>query len=276
MKIYAAVTAAFLLASNATPVRAQAVAVREREGLVHGFLSLSTLEGKALADGDLFQTVDGERVTSRLAFRFRDGSTSDETSVFTQGKTFRLISNHVVQKGPAFPRPFLDSSIDVPGGHVKVRYTDDGKEQTIDEKMELPPDLANGMILTLLKNISPQAAKTVVPMLAIQPKLRMVKLEFTPVAKDGFRTAGLGREATRYNVKVDIGGVTGVLASLLDKVPPDSSVWILGGEAPAFVKSEAPLFVGGPLWRIELVSPVWPEKPAASAADKKDDEKKKD
>ena len=36
-------------------------------------------------------------------------------------------------------------------------------------------------------------------------------------------------------------------------------VWILEGEAPAFVKSEGPLYFGGPVWRIELTSPVWPK-----------------
>src|SRR5262245_40450703 len=122
MKIYAALSAASLLL-NAAIASAEAVAVREREGLVHGFLSLSTLEGKVLADGDLFQTADGDRVTSKLAFRFRDGSTSEETSVFIQGKTFRLLTNRVVQKGPAFPRPFLESSIDMASRRVKVRYT---------------------------------------------------------------------------------------------------------------------------------------------------------
>src|SRR5205823_10185249 len=29
--------------------------------------------------------------------------------------------------------------------------------------------------------------------------------------------------------------------------------WILGAEAPTFVRAESPLFSGGPLWRIELV-----------------------
>ena len=54
-----------------------------------------------------------------------------------------------------------------------------------------------------------------------------------------------------------------MLAPLLGKQPPDSHVWILGEEAPAFVKAEQPLYLGGPLWRIELVSPVWPPTPAA-------------
>jgi hypothetical protein len=59
-------------------------------------------------------------------------------------------------------------------------------------------------------------------------------------------------------LKVDIGGLSGLLAPLVGKQPPESHVWILTGEVPAFVKSEQPLYYGGPLLRIELVSPTWP------------------
>jgi hypothetical protein len=52
--------------------------------------------------------------------------------------------------------------------------------------------------------------------------------------------------------------VAGVVAPLVGKQPPDNHVWILTGEAPAFLKSEAPFYPGGPSWRIELASPVWP------------------
>ena len=40
----------------------------------------------------------------------------------------------------------------------------------------------------------------------------------------------------------------------MGKQPPDTHVWVLGGEAPAFVKSEGPLYAGGPIWRIQLAS----------------------
>ncbi len=53
-----------------------------------------------------------------------------------------------------------------------------------------------------------------------------------------------------------IGGIEGKIG----KQPPDIHVWVLGGEAPAFVKMEGPLFYGGPIWRIELASPVWPKQ----------------
>jgi len=253
-----------------TPVAAERVAVRHREGLVHGFLALSTVDGKAIADGDLFQRAEGDRVTSRLVFRFRDGSLFDERSVFTQKRHFRLLHNHSLQKGPSFPRE-IESTIDVGKGLTTVRVKDkDGKEETLTDKRALPDDLANGLILTLLKNISPAVPKTAVPMLAITPRPRLVTLEFMPDGSEAFATGGAGREATRFRVRVDIPGVMGVMADVLDKEPPDSYVWVLGGDAPAFVMSLAPMSAEGPLWRIELVSPTWPKSAPIVPAPKND------
>jgi hypothetical protein len=234
------------------------VAVRHSEGIVHGFLVLRTLDGKRIADGDLIQRAQGARVTSRLTFHFTDGSISDETAVFSQKGHFRLISDHTVQKGPSFPMP-LEMSIDVASGDVTVRYTDDkGKQNEEKEHLDLPPDLANGLILTLLKNVNPAAPPKTLSYVAATPKPRLVKLELTSTGKQRFSTGGMRRSATHYVLKVDIGGLSGLIAPLIGKQPPDSHVWILGGAAPAFVKSEQPFFMGGPLWRIELVSPVWP------------------
>jgi hypothetical protein len=241
-------------------VRGEPVAVRHTEGLVHGFLVLRTLDGTSIADGELVQTARGDRVTARLSFRFRDGSVHDETAVFTQRQRFHLVSHHLVQKGPTFPRP-LDMSIETATGRVVVRYSDDDEQKTESEQMDLPPDLANGLILTLLKNVTPDAPPTSFSYVAATPKPRLVKLEISTAGNERFATGRVGRTATHYRLKVDIGGLSGVLAPLLGKQPPDSHVWILSGDAPAFVKSEQPLFLGGPVWRIELVSPVWSRAP---------------
>jgi hypothetical protein len=235
----------------------QTVAVRHSEGLVHGFLILRTLDGTPLADGDLVQTSVGDRVTTRLAFHFKDGSIHEETAVYAQRQRFRLITDHLVQKGPTFPRP-LDMSIDGSSGLVTVRYVDEGKQKVESERIEVPPDLANGLILTILKNLRTGAPPRDVSLVAATPKPRLVKLKISATGEESFSTGGTTRKAMHYVLKVDIGGISGVLAPLLGKQPPDSHVWILGGEAPAFVKSEQPLYLGGPLWRIELVSPVWP------------------
>ena len=123
-------------------------------------------------------------------------------------KGLRLLSNHMVQKGPAFKMQ-MESTIDAVSGQVKVRYTDeDSKEKVIEERLELPADLANGLILALLKNISPKAPKTTVSMLAITPEPRLVELELTPAGEEPFSTAGSGRKAMHYVVKVHMPGLT--------------------------------------------------------------------
>ena len=239
---------------------AEPVRVRYPEGIVHGFLSLRTMDGTVVADGDLIQLARGDRVTTRLVFRFKDGSLRDETSVFSQRQSFRLLSNHLVQKGPTFPQP-LDLRIDCATGQVTVRYTDDhGKEKIEAEHMKLPPDLANGMTMTLLKNIPANAAPPSMSMVVTTPKPRLVKLELSDAGPDPLSTGGTARKAAHYVVKIEIGGLAGLIAPLVGKQPPDTHVWILGGEAPAFVKSEGSMFLGGPIWRIELVSPVWPRE----------------
>ena len=268
------VLAALLFVALRCPasVLAEPVTVRYAEGLVRGFLSLRTLDGTLVANGDLIQVARGDRVTARLIFRFKDGSLSDETAVFSQRGHFRLLSSHLVQKGPTFPRP-LDASIDGATGQVTVRYVDDGKEKIEAEHLELPPDLANGMILTLLKNVRPSAPPASLSMVAYTPKPRIVKLALSVAGEDRFATNGSARKATHYVVKIEIGGLAGLIAPLVGKQPPDSHVWVLGGEAPAFVKSEAPMFLGGPLWRIELVSPTWPK--VAPVQEKKPAQEKK-
>lgn len=244
-------------------LRGEPVSVRHAEGVVHGFLMLRRLDGTAIADGDLIQTTRNSRVTARLIFRFRDGSVHEETTVFTQRQQFRLVSNRLVQKGPSFPQP-LRLSIDCASGQVTVRYADEhGQQKTESEELDLPPDLANGLILTLLKNVRADALPKSFSFIAATPKPRLVKLAISAAGQERFSTGRLGRTATHYVLKVDIGGLSGLLAPLLGKQPPDSHVWILGGAAPAFVKSEQPLYPGGPVWRIELVSPVWRPRPPA-------------
>ncbi len=236
--------------------------MRFAEGVAHGFLLLSSLDGKALADGDLIQTASGDRVTTRLLLQFRDGSLHDETVVFTQKSQFRVVRDHLVQKGPSFPRP-LDVLVDAQSGEVRVRFTDDGKEKVVTDRLEMPADLANGMLLALLKNVRPETARSTVSLIAATPKPRLVKLVIAPAGEDPFTLGSTGRKATHYLVKVEIGGIAGLVAPLIGKQPPDTHVWIMQGEAPAFVKMEGPLYDGGPLWRLELARPTWPAPPAA-------------
>ena len=234
-------------------LRADPVPVRYTEGLAHGFLVLQTLEGKALADGQLTQVAQGDQVKQHLVFRFKDGSTYEETTIFSQRGHFRLLSDHLVQRGPSFKIP-METSIDATTGQVTVCYTDNGKNEVLSEQLELPSDISNGMIFTMLKNIQPNVPRTTVSMLVTTPKPRLVKLAIIPEDNEPFSIGNFQHQAMRYRLKIEIGGLAGLLAGLLGKEPPDTHAWVLGGEAPAFVKSEGPFYAGGPIWRIQLAS----------------------
>jgi hypothetical protein len=237
----------------------ESVAARYAEGQVHGFLVLRTLDGAIIANGDLTQASQGGTVTSRLVFHFKDGSLHDETTVFSQKGSFHILSDHLIQKGPVFKRQ-LDVSLNGSTGAVAVRYSDDnGKEKSSDEVLQLPSNLANGILPTLLKNLPPGAQSAAASMVVAAPKPQLVKLAISAEGDEWFMTGGARHKATRYVVKVEIGGVRGVVAPLVGKQPPDTRVWIFGGTSPTFVKSEGPFCEGCPIWRTELVSPVWPE-----------------
>ena len=240
---------------------AEPIPVRHVEGTVHGFLALRSKEGRVLAVGDLFQVVRGDRVTSRLIFRFKDGSVDDETTVFSQRGNFQLITDHHIQKGPSFPQP-MDLSIDVPTGQVTVRSTGkDGKEDVRSEHLDLPHDLINGLILSVSKNIRPETPETKVSMVVATPKPRLVKVAITPHGEEPFSLVGSHRKAMRFVLKIELGGVAGVVAPLIGKAPPEIQIWIIGGQGPAFVREEGPLYQGGPVWSIQLTSPAWPDLP---------------
>jgi len=249
-----AVLLVFAAPFQTIPVTADQVPVRHMEGLMHGFLALRTLEGTRLADGEMTQVAEGNRVTGHLIFRFKDGSVYADTTIFTQRGAFRLLSDRLVERGPSFNQD-METSVEASTGQITVRYKDkDGKEKVLKEQHELPPDVANGLLFTLVKHIQPKVPRTTASMVATTPKPLLVKLAITPHGEEPFMIGSFRHKAMHYVVKVEIGGLTGFLARLMGKQPPDTHVWVLGGEAPAFVKSEGPLYAGGPVWRVQLAS----------------------
>jgi len=89
-----------------------------------------------------------------------------------------------------------------------------------------------------------------------------VKLLISPEGDEWFYVGNSAHKAIRYVVKIEIGGVAGVVAPLVGKQPPDAHVWILDAEAPVFIRSEGPLTSGGQMWRVATASPVWKQNSA--------------
>ena len=235
---------------------AELVSVQRTEGLTHGFLTLRSSDGKHLADGEINQYAEGDLVRSHLVFHFRDGSLYEEEATFSQRGKFRLRSDHLIQRGPSFEHP-IETSIDVATGRVKVHYIDaDGKPNDVDQHMELPEDIANGLLFTLMRHLDPHASTTVVSEVAMTPEPRLVQLVIRRQGDEAFSTGAVRHEAVHYVVHVKLGGFAGIVAPLFGKQPPDMHIWIKRGVVPAFVKFEGPICNGGPVWRVEMGEPA--------------------
>lgn len=241
------------------PLRAQGaqIAARHLQGTVHGYLVLRNESGQTLAAGDLIQAVSGSRVTAHVIFHFKDGSLDDETTVFTQRGTFRLISDHHIQKGPFFAHP-MDLWLDAHKGEVTVRSPGkDSKDDVLSKHMNLPPDVCSPpMLIGMAENLTGAGGQ--VSLVVATPKPRLVKLVFSALGDDKFSVAGFERQAVHYQAKFDLQGIAGVVAPLVGKQPPDIEIWIEPGGVPAFVKEESQLSEGGPVVSIQEIGPVGP------------------
>jgi hypothetical protein len=239
-----------LLSASADPVPA-----RLKQGSGHIFLLVRGDDGKTLAEGESLQTVRGSKVTTRTTFHFRDGSLDDETTVFDQSRNFRLLSDHRIQRGPAFPHP-MEMQLDAQSG--RVTFHDLDKDKTTSEVLKLPSDVANGIVTQVLQNISQDASETRVSYVLPAEKPRLATLVISRAGEDTYLVGGRRETASRFEIKVDLGGIAGVIAPVIGKEPKPIYARMAGGNVPMFIRIETQFYEGAPVWTIEQTSPVWP------------------
>jgi hypothetical protein len=224
--------------------------------MVHGFLELETASGELLAHGDLLQVPKDRAIESRMVFHFSDESVFEETVTFTQHDVFTMQTYHLIQRGPAFSDD-LDVTLSRSGSYVvKTKSHKDGEEKQDTGTVEMPPDVYNGMVITIAKNIIARDSQTV-HVIAFTPQPRLIGLH---IARVGSQRVMLGKHpetAAHFRLKPKLGAFTKFFAKLLGKLPPDSDVWIVTDDIPVFVRFEGPLYAG-PIWRLNLTSPTWP------------------
>lgn len=248
-------TAIWIVIIPTSRLAAEQIPVRHLEGVAFGFLVLRDLHGEALAYGDWKQVVKSDGlVVSDLQFQFKDGSSYQEVTKFTQRIKFQLVSDQVEQKGPSFKQT-SESWIDARTGTITVRTTEKGIEKTTTKHLDLPDDVCNGLLFVLLKNVDPSVAETTVSFVAGSTKPRVVKWRISPGPEKTINVGFVTHKAQYYVVKTKIEGPAGVIAPLIGQQPPDIHVWLVKSEAPTFAEFEGPLSQDSPVWRIELAAP---------------------
>lgn len=115
----------------------------------------------------------------------------------------------------------------------------------------------NGMIITVAKNLPPRTGRTV-HIVAFTPKPLVLPLEITPSGEAPVVISGRNENSVRFTLKPKLNLLQRIGAKLKRQTPPDSHLWIVTNEVPAFVRFEGPLY-SGLVWRINLTSPRWPK-----------------
>ncbi|WP_236656822.1 hypothetical protein [Acidisarcina polymorpha] len=123
--------------------------------------------------------------------------------------------------------------------------------------MDLPPDVSNGLPPNLLLNIPPSTAETKISYVVPGKKPRLILVSIKPTGSLAFTVGGLRRQATDFTLHIELGGASGMVAPMIGKQPADYHIWLQSGAPPAFVREEGPLYEGGPIWRIEEISPTF-------------------
>jgi hypothetical protein len=244
--------AASLVITLGTAAPAEQISVRHIQSPMHRFMVARSEAGKIIANGEFSQVVQGDEVTMRLTYHFIDGSIDDETTTYRQQGTFRLVSNHHIQKGPFFVKP-VDFTVEAATGIVTSRTTDkNGKVHVESEHMDLPDDVANGFVGTLLLNVSHTTTPFRVGILAPVGGGRLVRILVSLEGEQPFHTTGQTLTATVFRIHPELGGIVGVIAPLIGLQPKDVMVWVLEGEEPAVVRIVGQLGGYGPVVNSEL------------------------
>ena len=79
------------------------------------------------------------------------------------------------------------------------------------------------MIITLLKNVQPDAVPESLSLVVATPKPRLIKLKLSAAGFEPFSIAGSRRRAMHYVLKPEIGGLTGLIAPLVGPVSRSGS-----------------------------------------------------
>lgn len=232
--------------------RAEQIPVKRIQLPRHEFMAVRSATGKIVARVEFTQTLEGDEVTMRLTYRFLDGSIDDETTTYRQQGTFQLVRDHHIQQGPFFARP-VDFAVEAATGMAITRTADStGKIHVETEHIDLPDDLANGIVGTLLLNVPPNTPPFRVGILAPVFGGRLIRILISPEGEQPFQKAGQTLKATVFRIHPELGGILGAIATLLGLQPKDVMVWVLEGEHPAVMRIVGQLGGSGPVLSSEL------------------------
>ncbi len=153
--------------------------------------------------------------------------------------------------GPFFARP-VDFSVEAATGTATTRTADkNGNINVESEHINLPDDLANGFVGTLLLNVPPNTTPFRVGILTPIFGGRLIRILISPEGEQSFQETGQALKATVFRIHPELGGIVGLIAPLIGLQPKDVMVWVQR-EEPAVVRILGQIGGYGPVFSSEL------------------------
>jgi hypothetical protein len=140
---------------------------------------------------------------------------------------------------------------------VKTKAHKNGQEKVPEGTLDLPPNVYNGMVLTIAKNL-PKGASETVHMVAFTPAPRLIKLEVTPVDEHKALIGDLTKPAIHYLLQAS----ARKLAQALRHVARSRATGLSGLDrhrrGAGIREVRGATYATGPVWRVEVTSPRGP------------------
>jgi hypothetical protein len=235
----------------AASVSAPGVPTHWPEGTLRGFPIVRSMDGRALADGALVQTLENGNLRAEGIYHFHDGRQVREVTVLEQHPLLRQLSwSWEERRGDDVVRSY---AVDLDTGQAKVRKrTSDGWD-TWDEHLDGTAGAFVGVgFMYAIKNLTERldsGEKIELTAVVFTAKPRTVTVSISRDQVGELTMGGRKLPAERYVIHPEVPWI----ARLFVKAP-DQYLWFYHPAPPMFLRADIPLAEpSDPMIRIELI-----------------------
>jgi hypothetical protein len=216
----------------------QQVKPRHALGTLHGFPSMSDTNGQVIADGELIQELEGDRVRVRIRRAFADGREVEERDEFQVDKILAQTRfSWVETRKDTELRRF---EVEFPEGTARsVTRNEKGEIQREESKMDLPAGRSftgYGTALAVSELAPGPGEESRITLVAFTPKPRDVTLKVTQAKTVRISVAGRAIPTDQYTLHAEIPFPASIFVSA-----KDAHLWFTHSPPPALVRGEQPL-----------------------------------
>ncbi len=248
LKIVPIFAAFALLAPGSAP----ALEVTEFEGTAHGFPSMLDANGKKIADGEFMQELEDGRLSITLKYRFKNGSRTEEKTVFRQKP--ELIQEEWSWRELKDGDVVRQYAVDFKTQTATAKKRENGEMKDWSEKIEVRPGqtfVGSGFMIAVqnLRARLVHGEAIELQGIGFTPSPKVVTVKITHVGPEQMEMADRTPQGDHFILQPQVPAI----AKLFVKVP-DTHIWLT--QPPAeFLRFEGPLLEpNDPIIRVDLLS----------------------